>query len=146
MNLDVPTIKVKKRGKRDDEILNIEKIHEMVSYATEDLKGVSASQVEMSSGLQFYDGMTTEEIQQILIKSSADLISPFLTPASPCIPRPISISLSSRIKLGFKVWGREQGPKATPIDKVLSLAFSAKRHTSLISNPLSAAAPAILKT
>ena len=75
MNLDVPIIKVKKRGKRDDEILNIEKIHEMVSYATEDLKGVSASQVEMSSGLQFYDGMTTEEIQQILIKSSADLIS-----------------------------------------------------------------------
>ena len=35
MNLDVPIIKVKKRGKRDDEILNIEKIHEMVSYATE---------------------------------------------------------------------------------------------------------------
>jgi ribonucleoside-diphosphate reductase alpha chain len=75
MNLDVPVIKVKKRGKRVDEPLNIEKIHEMVSYATEDLKGVSASQVEMSSGLQFYDGMTTEEIQQILIKSSADLIS-----------------------------------------------------------------------
>jgi len=75
MNPDVPIIKVKKRGKRDDEILNIEKIHEMVSYATEDLKGVSASQVEMSSGLQFYDGMTTEEIQLILIKSSADLIS-----------------------------------------------------------------------
>ena len=75
MNLDVPIIKVKKRGKRDDEILNIEKIHEMVSYATEDLKGVSASQVEMSSGLQFYDGMTTDDIQLILIKSSADLIS-----------------------------------------------------------------------
>ena len=75
MKLDVPIIKVKKRGKRDDEILNIEKIHEMVSYATEDLKGVSASQVEMSSGLQFYDGMTTDEIQLILIKSSADLIS-----------------------------------------------------------------------
>ena len=75
MKLDVPIIKVKKRGKRDDEILNIEKIHEMVSYATEDLKGVSASQVEMSSGLQFYDGMTTDDIQLILIKSSADLIS-----------------------------------------------------------------------
>ncbi len=75
MNLDVPVIRVKKRGKREDEPLNIEKIHEMVSYATEDLKGVSSSQVEMSSGLQFYDGMTTEEIQQILIKSSSDLIS-----------------------------------------------------------------------
>jgi len=29
----------------------------------------------MTSGLQFYDGMTTDEIQQILVKSAADLIS-----------------------------------------------------------------------
>ena len=34
----------------------------------EDISGVSSSQVEMNSGLQFYDGMTTDEIQQILIK------------------------------------------------------------------------------
>ena len=66
MNLDVPIIKVKKRGKRDDEILNIEKIHEMVEYACEDITQVSSSQVEMSSGLQFYDGISTDEIQQIL--------------------------------------------------------------------------------
>ena len=43
--------------------------------AVEDITGVSSSQVEMNSGLQFYDGITTEEIQQILIKSAADLIS-----------------------------------------------------------------------
>ena len=42
----------------------------MVEYAVEDIKGVSASQVEMQSGLQFYDGMSTDEIQQILIKSA----------------------------------------------------------------------------
>jgi ribonucleoside-diphosphate reductase alpha chain len=47
----------------------------MVEYACEDIQGVSASQVEMNSGLQFYDGITTDEIQQILIKSAADLIS-----------------------------------------------------------------------
>ena len=68
-------INVIKRGSRGKEILNIEKIHDMVEYAVEDIKGVSSSQLEMNSGLQFYDGMSTDEIQQILIKSAADLIS-----------------------------------------------------------------------
>ena len=68
-------ISVVKRNGRGKEALNIEKIHEMVEYATEDITGVSSSQVEMNSGLQFYDGITTNEIQQILIKSANDLIS-----------------------------------------------------------------------
>ena len=68
-------INVVKRGTRGKEPLNIEKIHDMVEYAVEDISGVSSSQVEMQSGLQFYDGMSTDEIQQILIKSAADLIS-----------------------------------------------------------------------
>ena len=71
----VDKINVVKRGERGKEPLNIEKIHEMVEYACEDVAGVSASQVEMKSGLQFYDGITTNDIQQILIKSAADLIS-----------------------------------------------------------------------
>ncbi len=68
-------LKVKKRNGRGLEPLNIEKIHEMVEYACEDITQVSSSQVEMSSGLQFYDGISTDEIQQILIKSASDLIS-----------------------------------------------------------------------
>jgi len=68
-------INVIKRGERGKEPLNIEKIHEMVEYACEGITGVSSSQVEMSSGLQFYDNITTNDIQQILIKSAADLIS-----------------------------------------------------------------------
>ena len=68
-------IKVIKRGGRGQEPLNIDKIHEMVEYACEDIAGVSSSQVEMNSGLQFYDGISTDEIQQILIKSASDLIS-----------------------------------------------------------------------
>jgi len=68
-------LKVKKRNGRGLEPLNIDKIHEMVEYACEDISGVSSSQVEMNSGLQFYDGITTDEIQKILIKSASDLIS-----------------------------------------------------------------------
>ena len=68
------SISVKKRNNRGTEPLNIEKIHEMVEYACEDITNVSSSQVEMKSGLQFYDGITTDDIQQILVKSAADLI------------------------------------------------------------------------
>jgi ribonucleoside-diphosphate reductase alpha chain len=68
-------INVMKRGERGKEPLNIEKIHEMVEYAVEGISGVSSSQVEMSSGLQFFDGISTDDIQQILVKSAADLIS-----------------------------------------------------------------------
>jgi ribonucleoside-diphosphate reductase alpha chain len=57
------------------ESLNLDKIHKMVDEACEGLAGVSASQVEMNSGIQFYCGITTEEIQEILIRSASDLIS-----------------------------------------------------------------------
>ena len=66
---------VTKRNGRGKESLNIEKIHSMVGFATEGITGVSASHVEMNSGIQFFDGINTEDIQQILIKSANDLIS-----------------------------------------------------------------------
>ena len=65
--------KVKKRDGRI-ESLDLDKMHLMVQEACEGLAGVSASQVEMTSGIQFYDGITTSEIQEILIKSASDLI------------------------------------------------------------------------
>jgi len=63
---------VKRNG--NTEHLNLDKIHKMVESACEGLAGVSASQVEMQSGIQFYDGITTPEIQEILIRSASDLI------------------------------------------------------------------------
>ena len=65
--------KVKKRDGRI-ESLDLEKMHKMVEEACKGLAGVSASQVEMTSGIQFYDGISNEEIQEILIKSASDLI------------------------------------------------------------------------
>ena len=65
--------KVKKRN-GSIEPLNLEKMHVMVEQACEGLAGVSASQVEINSGIQFYDGITTSEIQEILIRSASDLI------------------------------------------------------------------------
>ena len=66
-------IKVKKRN-GSIEPLDLDKMHVMVEEACRDLAGVSASQVEMKSGIQFYDGVTTAEIQEILIRAASDLI------------------------------------------------------------------------
>ena len=66
---------VKKRNGSVEQ-LNLEKIHKVVEEACEGLGGgVSSSQVEMNSGIQLYDGITTDEIQEILIRSASDLIS-----------------------------------------------------------------------
>ena len=64
---------VKRSGELEE--ISLDKVHRMVEAACKDVSGVSASSVEMNSGLQFYDGMTSTEIQSILIKSAADLIS-----------------------------------------------------------------------
>ena len=64
---------VKRDGSKEN--LNLDKIHKMVEAATDGINGVSASQVEMSANLSFYDGVTTQEIQDTLIKSASDLIS-----------------------------------------------------------------------
>jgi ribonucleoside-diphosphate reductase alpha chain len=67
-------IQVTKRdGKK--EYLDIEKMHRVVMWATEGITGVSASEVEIKSHIQFYNGIRTADIQETLIKSAADLIS-----------------------------------------------------------------------
>jgi len=63
--------------KRDGEstLLDLEKIHKMVEHACKDLAGVSESAVEINSGIQLFDGIKTEDIQEILIRSANDLIT-----------------------------------------------------------------------
>ena len=63
----------KKDGTKES--LDIEKLHKVVFYACEGINGVSASEVELKSQVQFYNGITSSEIQETLIKAAADLIS-----------------------------------------------------------------------
>jgi len=63
----------KRDGNREP--LNIEKLHKVVFWATQGITGVSASEVEIKSHIQFYNGIKTADIQETLIKSAADLIS-----------------------------------------------------------------------
>jgi ribonucleoside-diphosphate reductase alpha chain len=67
-------MKVTKRdGNKED--FSVEKIHKVVEWATNGINGVSFSDIEMNANLSLYDGISSEEIHQILIKSANDLIS-----------------------------------------------------------------------
>lgn len=63
--------------KRNGELepLDLEKMHKVVFWATRGIENVSASEVEIRSQIQFYDGIKTADVQETLIKSAADLIS-----------------------------------------------------------------------
>ena len=62
----------KRDGTKED--LDLDKLHKVVFYACEGVTGVSASEVELRSNVQFYNGMQSADIQETLIKSAADLI------------------------------------------------------------------------
>lgn len=68
------TIKIKKRsGKLEN--LDLNKIHNVLEFATADIANVSISEIELKSQIQFYNGMTSSGIHETLIKTAADLIS-----------------------------------------------------------------------
>ena len=68
------TLKVSKRD-GEQEPLDLDKIHKVVTWAAEGLDRVSVSEVELRAHLQFFDGIQTSEIHETLIKAAADLIS-----------------------------------------------------------------------
>ncbi|PMO35573.1 class 1a ribonucleoside-diphosphate reductase subunit alpha [Vibrio breoganii] len=63
----------KRHGRK--ETIDLEKIHRVITWAAEGLDNVSVSQVELKSQIQFYDGITTSDIHETIIKAAADLIS-----------------------------------------------------------------------
>ena len=68
-----PILITKRNG--DKEPLQLEKLHKVVFHACENITGVSPSEVEIKSHLQFYNGIKSTDIQETLIKSAADLIT-----------------------------------------------------------------------
>ena len=70
--------------------------------ACKNLAGTSSSQIEMNANLQFYDGMTTEEIQEILIRSANDLISLDVPNYQTAAARLLSYSVNKQVFGEFK--------------------------------------------
>lgn len=67
-------MKVVKRDGREEDF-DIEKIHDVLFWATEGTKGVNVSDIEIKIGNQLVDGVTSKDIHQILVQSCADLIT-----------------------------------------------------------------------
>ncbi|CAM3580186.1 class 1a ribonucleoside-diphosphate reductase subunit alpha [Parendozoicomonas haliclonae] len=68
------TLQVTKRNGQQ-EAIDLEKIHKVITWAAKGLNNVSVSEVELKAHIQFYNGIPTTEIHETLIKSAADLIS-----------------------------------------------------------------------
>ncbi len=67
-------INIKKRsGKLEP--FNAEKINETLEWACAGLDGVSPSAVAVGAKIQFFDGIASDTIQQLLVKSAANMIS-----------------------------------------------------------------------
>jgi len=64
---------IKRNGEKSG--LDAEKINRVLMWATENISGVSASDVAMNAHIQFYQGIKTTEIHNVLIQSAVDLIS-----------------------------------------------------------------------
>ena len=64
---------IKRNGEKES--LDLEKMHRVVFASCQDIAGVSPSEIEIKSHIQFYDGITSSDIQETLIKAAAELIS-----------------------------------------------------------------------
>ena len=96
-------IQVNKRDGRK-ETLDIEKLHKVVFYACENITGVSPSEVELKSQIQFYNGVTSKEIQETLIKAAADLISEETPNYQYVGGRLVNYALRKEVYDGFEPW------------------------------------------
>jgi ribonucleoside-diphosphate reductase alpha chain len=67
-------MKVQKRD-GEQENYTVEKIHQVLEWATEGVNGVSVSEIEMNANLSLYNGISTSDIHKLLIKSANDLTS-----------------------------------------------------------------------
>ncbi len=64
---------IKRDGRKEP--LNIEKIHKVIDWACEGLSGVSVSEVELASHIQFYNNIKSTDIHETMIKAAAELIT-----------------------------------------------------------------------
>ena len=96
-------IQVTKRGGHK-EVLDIEKLHKVVFHACEDITGVSPSEVEIKSQIQFYSGITSKEIQETLIKAAADLITEETPNYQYVGGRLVNYALRKEVYDGYEPW------------------------------------------
>ena len=100
-----PTIThvVKRDGSREP--LDISKIQKQTSAATQGLKNVSQSELELDAKLNFIDGITSEQIQQILIKTAVDKIDLDKPDWTFVAARLFLFDLTHKVRQAYKQYG-----------------------------------------
>jgi len=98
------SLMVKKRD-GEQEKFNIEKIHKVISWATEGLENVSLSEIEINANVNMAENISTKEIHQSIIEAAANLIS---------VEKPNYQYVASRLlnyQLRKDVWGGKHSPR-----------------------------------
>ena len=72
--INVMKIDVTKRDGTKQEF-DLEKVHKVLEWACKDITGVSISEIELKANIQLYNNIPAYDIHELLIKSSAELIS-----------------------------------------------------------------------
>ena len=54
---------------------DLEKVHQVLEWATDGVTGVSVSEIELKANIQLYDKIPAYDIHELLIKSAAELIT-----------------------------------------------------------------------
>jgi ribonucleoside-diphosphate reductase alpha chain len=84
---------------------DVDRIHRVVGWSVKDIKGVTASDIEINAKLQMKEGITTREIHNVLIDSAVNLIS---------LTHPNYQYVAARLlsyQLRKDVWGGKNPPK-----------------------------------
>jgi ribonucleoside-diphosphate reductase alpha chain len=68
------SINIKKRN-GTTEPFQLDKIHQVLEWATEEITGVSVSEIELKANVQLYDEINSSDIHELLIKSASELIT-----------------------------------------------------------------------
>lgn len=93
---------IKRDGRKEE--LNLEKLHKVAFWATENITGVSASELEIKSQLQFYNNIKTKDIQETLIKAAADLITEETPNYQHVAGRLINYALRKEVYNSYSPW------------------------------------------
>jgi len=92
--------------KRDGNLqqFDLDKVHKVLEWATEGITGVSQSEIELKANIQLYDKIPAYDIHELLIKSSAELISDYTPNYQFVAARLISYKIRKEVYGQYNPW------------------------------------------
>ena len=97
---------VKRDGAKEP--FDVNKIHRVLEWATNEINGVSVSEIELKSNIQIHDGMNTDSIHELLIKSSSELISEATPNYQYVAARLVNYKIRKEVYGSFDPWSLQQ--------------------------------------